>query len=124
MNVITLGGRLTKDPELKFGKSGKAYVRFTLAINRIGNESADFINCVAFGKVAEFIEEYFKKGRKMFLSGRLQMNQFEQDGKKLTTYIVVTDRVEFGDSLQKKEENIVSEIATTNEEVIDDEFPF
>ncbi|MDY5306257.1 single-stranded DNA-binding protein [Fusobacterium gastrosuis] len=124
MNVITLGGRLTKDPELKFGKSGKAYARFTLAINRIGNESADFINCVAFGKVAEFIEEYFKKGRKMFLSGRLQMNQFEQDGKKLTTYIVVTDRVEFGDSLQKKEENIVSEIATTNEEVIDDEFPF
>ena len=56
MNLVILTGRLTRDPELKFGQSGKAYSRFSLAVNRAGKkDEADFINCVAFGKTAEIV---------------------------------------------------------------------
>jgi len=105
MNIVVLNGRLTRDPELKFGQSGKAYSRFSIAVDRPFQSSADknsqtvdFINCVAFGKTAEFIGEYFRKGRKILLNGRLQMSQYESEGKKITTYIVVVDSVEFGEA--------------------------
>ena len=105
MNIVVLNGRLVRDPELKFGQSGKAYSRFSIAVDRPFQSSADknsqtvdFINCVAFGKTAEFIGEYFRKGRKILLNGRLQMSQYESEGKKITTYIVVVDSVEFGEA--------------------------
>ena len=105
MNLVVLNGRLTRDPELKFGQSGKAYSRFSIAVDRPfqssadkNSQTADFINCVAFGKTAEFIGEYFRKGRKILLNGRLQMSQYESEGKKITTYVVVVDSVEFGES--------------------------
>ena len=84
MNLVVLNGRLVRDPELKFGQSGKAYSRFSIAVERPfsssadkNSQTADFINCVAFGKTAEFIGEYFRKGRKILLNGRLQMDQYE-----------------------------------------------
>ena len=96
MNMIVLTGRLTKDPELKFGQSGKAYSRFTLAVDRpFSKDEADFINCVAFGKTAELIGEYLRKGRKAGVTGRLQMNRFEMNGEKRTSYDVIVDTVEF-----------------------------
>ncbi|MHB9336832.1 single-stranded DNA-binding protein [Fusobacterium polymorphum] len=105
MNLVVLNGRLTRDPELKFGQSGKAYSRFSIAVDRPfqsssdkNSQTADFINCVAFGKTAEFIGEYFRKGRKILLNGKLQMSQYESEGKKITTYVVVVDSVEFGES--------------------------
>ena len=103
MNLVVLNGRLTRDPELKFGQSGKAYSRFSIAVDRpfqtsTDSQTADFINCVAFGKTAEFIGEYFRKGRKILLNGKLQMSQYESEGKKVTTYVVVVDSVEFGES--------------------------
>ena len=105
MNIVVLNGRLTRDPELKFGQSGKAYSRFSIAVDRPfqssadkNSQTADFINCVAFGKTAEFIGEYFRKGRKILLHGRLQMSQYESEGKKITTYVVVVDSVEFGEA--------------------------
>lgn len=105
MNLVVLNGRLTRDPELKFGQSGKAYSRFSIAVDRPfqsssdkNSQTADFINCVAFGKTAEFIGEYFRKGRKILLNGKLQMSQYESEGKKVTTYVVVVDSVEFGES--------------------------
>ncbi|MDO4689784.1 MAG: single-stranded DNA-binding protein [Fusobacterium sp.] len=103
MNLVVLNGRLTRDPELKFGQSGKAYSRFSIAVDRgfqsdKTTQTADFINCVAFGKTAEFIGEYFRKGRKILLNGKLQMSQYEAEGKKITTYVVVVDSVEFGES--------------------------
>lgn len=62
MNIIILTGRLTRDPELKTGQSGKAYARFTLAVERpMQKDETDFINCVAFGKTAELIGEYLRK---------------------------------------------------------------
>ena len=64
MNVVVLVGRLTRDPELKFGQSGKAYSRFSLAVDRpFSKGEADFINCVAFGKTAELIGEDRKSTR-------------------------------------------------------------
>lgn len=105
MNLVVLNGRLTRDPELKFGQSGKAYSRFSIAVDRPfqsgtdkNSQTTDFINCVAFGKTAEFIGEYFRKGRKILLNGRLQMSQYESEGKKITTYVVIADSVEFGET--------------------------
>ena len=83
MNLVVLTGRLTRDPELKFGQSGKAYSRFSLAVDRpFQKGEADFINCVAFGKTAELIGEYLRKGRKVGVNGRLQMNRYEATEKK------------------------------------------
>lgn len=99
MNMIVLTGRLTRDPELKFGQSGKAYSRFTLAVDRpFSKDEADFINCVAFGKTAELIGEYLRKGRKAGVTGRLQMNKFEINGEKRTSYDVIVDTIEFLES--------------------------
>ena len=151
MNLVVLNGRLTRDPELKFGQSGKAYSRFSIAVDRPfqssadkNSQTADFINCVAFGKTAEFIGEYFRKGRKILLNGRLQMSQYESEGKKITTYVVIADSVEFGEakassgstdtgqSASKSTNNVMEtptfeetssdDIGTSAE--IDDEFPF
>ena len=99
MNLVVLTGRLTRDPELKFGQSGKAYSRFTLAVDRpMQKGEADFINCVAFGKTAELIGEYLRKGRKAGVTGRLQMGKYEVNGEKRTSYDVVVDTIEFLES--------------------------
>ena len=149
MNLVVLNGRLVRDPELKFGQSGKAYSRFSIAVDRpfqtsTDSQTADFINCVAFGKTAEFIGEYFRKGRKLLLKGSLQMNQYESEGKKLTTYVVIAENVEFGESKAnanaggndyKAPSNTVMETSNFEEflsgvdniecaHVSDDEFPF
>lgn len=150
MNLVVLNGRLTRDPELKFGQSGKAYSRFSIAVDR-GFQSdktaqtADFINCVAFGKTAEFIGEYFRKGRKILLNGKLQMSQYESEGKKVTTYVVLVDTVEFGETKASSGEGAsysnsnmggssygrAAEMPSNDEPMfedsesnIDDEFPF
>ncbi|MGL4534167.1 MAG: single-stranded DNA-binding protein [Fusobacteriaceae bacterium] len=96
MNVVILIGRLTRDPELKFGQSGKAYSRFSLAVdNPFKKEEPDFVNCVAFGKTAELIGEYLRKGKKVAVNGKLQMNRFEINGEKRTSYDVLVETVEF-----------------------------
>lgn len=96
MNLVVLTGRLTRDPELKFGQSGKAYSRFSLAVDRpFQKGETDFINCVAFGKTAELIGEYLRKGRRAGVQGRLQMNRYEVNGEKRTSYDVLVDTVEF-----------------------------
>lgn len=99
MNLVVLTGRLTRDPELKYGQSGKAYSRFSLAVDRpFQKGEADFINCVAFGKTAELIGEYLRKGRKAGVTGRLQMGRYEVNGEKRTSYDVVVDNIEFLES--------------------------
>lgn len=99
MNLVILTGRLTRDPELKFGQSGKAYSRFSLAVDRpMQKGEADFINCVAFGKTAELIGEYLRKGRKVGVQGRIQMNRYEVNGEKRTSYDVLVDTIEFLES--------------------------
>lgn len=99
MNLVVLTGRLTRDPELKYGQSGKAYSRFSLAVDRpFQKGEADFINCVAFGKTAELIGEYLRKGRKVGVQGSLQMNRYEVNGEKRTSYDVLVNNIEFLES--------------------------
>ena len=126
MNIIALSGRLIKDPELKSGQSGKVYARFTLAVDRpMQKGEADFINCVAFGKTAELIGEYLRKGRKVGIIGRLQMGKYEVNGEKRTSYDVIVETLEFLESKNtaKAEENATSEIQEVNSSD-DDGFPF
>ena len=98
MNKVILMGRLTRDVET-FGQKTKV-ARFTLAVDRnYGEDETDFFNCVSFGKQAEFVEKYLKKGIKILLSGRLQNNSYEdKQGNKVTATRIITEEVEFCES--------------------------
>ena len=98
MNKIILMGRLTMEPEM-FGQKSKV-ARFTLAVDRsYGEDETDFFNCVSFGKQAEFVEKYLKKGTKILLTGRLQNNSYEdKQGNKVTSTQIITEEVEFCES--------------------------
>lgn len=123
MNNVILMGRLTRDPELKYSQAGKAYCRFTVAVNRDFNkDEADFINCLAFGKTAETIAEWLGKGRRIALQGRIQTGNYEnKNGDKVNTFEVVADRFEFVDSAKSDTNNNQK----NSDEVADDEdFPF
>lgn len=99
MNNVQLMGRLTKDPEIREGKDGLAIAKWTLAVDRIGSEEADFIYCTAFGKTAEFVEDNVTKGQRIALTGRIQTGRYEgKDGQTVFTFDVITERVYFADS--------------------------
>jgi single-strand DNA-binding protein len=101
MNIVVLVGNLARDPEKSYTQSGMAITRFTIAVNRNrktdGGDDADFIRVTAFDKQAEFVERYFKKGRKIGIEGRIQTGSYEKDGKKVYTTDVIANRVEFVD---------------------------
>ena len=129
MNNVTLMGRLTRDPELKYSQAGKAYCRFSLAVQRDFNkEEADFINCLAFGKTAETIAEWLGKGRRIALQGRIQTGNYEnKNGDKVSTFEVVADRFEFVDSARSDTSKNQSYSNNNNDDdVLDDndDFPF
>ena len=112
-NLVILTGRLTKEPELKFGASGTAYCKFTLAVNRMKKDDpADFIFCSAFGKTAELIAEYVKKGQQVGVQGRLQQDTYEKDGEKISKTGVTVDKIEFLES--NKTESTTSEPKKSN----------
>lgn len=102
MNKLMLLGRLTADPELRQTQSGIASCRFTVAVNRrfkdkqTGEYTADFINCQAWRQTAEFVCKYFKKGDMIAVEGSMQNNNYESNGVKQYTYIVMVDNAEFG----------------------------
>ena len=112
-NLVILTGRLTKEPELKYGASGTAYCKFTLAVNRMKKDDpADFIFCSAFGKTAELIAEYVKKGHQLGVQGRLQQDTYEKDGEKISKTGVTVDKIEFLES--NKTESTTSEPKKSN----------
>ena len=112
-NLVILTGRLTKEPELKHGSSGTAYCKFTLAVNRMKKDDpADFIFCSAFGKTAELIAEYVKKGNNLGVQGRLQQDTYEKDGEKISKTGVTVDKIEFLES--NKTESTTSEPKKSN----------
>ena len=100
MNKVILMGRLTKDPEVRYSQGAEplAIARYTLAVNRRfkkkGEQEADFIGCVAFGKTGEFAEKYFKKGQQVSVIGRLQVRSWDdREGKKhWTTEVVIEEQ--------------------------------
>ena len=97
MNKVILVGRLTKDPDLKFASgSGKAVARFSLAVNRpMKKDEADFINCVAFGKIAETITQYLTKGRQLAITGNIRTGSYEKEGQMRYTTDAIIDSFEF-----------------------------
>ena len=110
MNKVILMGRLTRDPEVRYSNGGATVARFSLAVDRKfkredDEQTADFINCVAFGKTAEFIEKYFFKGTKMVLEGRIQTGSYEKEGQRIYTTDVVVEQVEFAESKASNEIN-------------------
>ena len=98
MNKVILMGRLTRDVEM-FGQKSKV-ARFCLAVDRsYGEDETDFFNCVSFGKQAEFVEKYLKKGIKVLVTGRLQNNNYEdKQGNKVTSTQIISEEVEFCES--------------------------
>ena len=105
MNKVVLMGRLTRDPDVRYsqGETPLAIARYTLAVDRRfkrnGEQDADFINCVAFGRTAEFAEKYLKQGTKMVVSGRIQTGSYtNRDGVKVYTTEVVIEEQDFAES--------------------------
>lgn len=105
LNVITIAGRMTRDPELRRTNTGTPVASFTLAVDRdfsdkqSGEKETDYIEVVAWRNTAEFVSKYFAKGRMAVVSGRLQIRSWtDKDNNKRKTAEVVADNVYFGDS--------------------------
>lgn len=136
MNKVILMGRLTKDPDIRYAqKDNSAIARYTLAVDRRfkreGEQTADFISCIAFGKTVEFTEKYLRQGTKIAVVGRLQTGSYtNKDGQKVYTTDVIVEECEFAES--KKADNREETPAPTPigdgfmsiPEGIDEELPF
>ena len=113
MNKVILMGRLVRDPEVRYsqGENATAVARYTLAVDRRssranGEESADFIGCVAFGRAAEFAEKYLHKGTKLVVTGRIQTGSYtNKDGVRVYTTDVVVEDQEFAESKNASAQN-------------------
>ena len=113
MNKVILMGRLVRDPEVRYsqGENATAVARYTLAVDRRssranGEESADFIGCVAFGRSAEFAEKYLHKGTKLVVTGRIQTGSYtNKDGVRVYTTDVVVEDQEFAESKNASGQN-------------------
>lgn len=105
LNKITVMGRLTRDPELRYTQNQTPVASFTLACDRdLGEKQTDFLDCVAWKKTAEFVNNYFRKGGMAVVAGRLQSRQWQdKDGNKRTNWEIVCDNVYFGESRQREE---------------------
>ncbi len=137
MNQVTLIGRLTKDPELKYTQSGKAFCKFNIAVTREFNrDEADFIGCVAWDKRAETIAEYLRKGKRIAIQGRLSVRSYDQNGETRWITEVIVDKFDFIDSNSQstgqsysKQDSAIPDFGSNNsndnEEIVDDDdFPF
>ena len=143
MNKVILMGRLTRDPDIRYtqGENPLAIARYTIAVNRRmrrgDDQTADFINCIAFGKQAEFAEKYLHQGTKITICGRIQTGSYtNKDGAKIYTTDVVVEEQEFAESKatsqqsQKNQSFTPGPIADTGDgfmnipDGIDEELPF
>ena len=136
MNKVTLIGRLTKNPEVRYsaGENATAVAKYTLAVDRKykrDNEpTADFINCIAFGKLGEFAEKYLHKGTKIAVTGRIQTGSYtDKDGQKVCTTDVVVEEQEFCES--KSQSNSQPQTTPSNDnswmnipDGVEDSLPF
>ena len=109
MNKVILMGRLVRDPDIRYsqGENAMAIARYTLAVdrrtkgNKEAEQTADFISCVTFGKTAEFVEKYLKKGTKVAVTGRIVTGSYtNKDGQKVYTTEVCVEEHEFAESKQ------------------------
>ena len=110
MNKVIEMGRLTRDPEISSSNSGTTFARFSIAVDRRfkreGEPDADFFNCTAFGKTAEFVEKYLKKGIKVLVTGRLQNNNYtNKEGQKVYDVRIMVEEMEFAESKKDDQQN-------------------
>lgn len=128
MNFVTICGRLVSDPQLSQTKTGKAYCRFTLAVDKPGKDAgANFLNCVAWEKRGEAIAKYVKKGDKFLVTGRLDQSSYEKDGQKQSFVSVVVDGFEFMEGKKKEatpSEQVGFDFSQAEEEPVTSELPF
>ena len=136
MNKVILMGRLTRNPDVRYSQGEKAIAvaRYTLAVNkafkREGEPDADFINCVTFGRNAEFAEKYFKQGTKLVVCGRIQTGSYvNKDGIKIYTTDIIVDEQEFAESKKTSESQTTSSASKGDDfmnipDGIDEELPF
>ena len=128
MNKIILIGNIGHTPELKQSKD-KPYLRFPLAVkNPYQSDHTDWFNCIAFGKQAETIANYFQKGSKIAVSGRVQTGTYEgNDGVKRVKFDVIMETFDFCDSRTSggnSDKETESEMYTEDEAIGDDDLPF
>lgn len=116
LNNVQLIGNLTKNPELKQTNNGNSVTSFSLALNRsvkngdTWDEVTDYVDCVAWGKLADTVAEYVNKGQKLFVQGRIQTRSYDKDGqKRYVTEVVVSDVV-FMDSKAKTQDVVPEDI--------------
>ena len=131
MNYVSLLGRLTRDVEVTYTQSGKAYARFSIAVSRgtSNRDEVDFINCIAWEKRAETISQYFKKGSRILVQGRITTGSYEKNGETRYTTDVVVNNFDFieakssegnyGNNFSKNEPTVVDEPVDS-----EDDFPF
>ncbi len=142
MNKVILIGRLTRDPDVRYSQAEEsvAVARYTLAVNRRfhrdGEQAADFVSCVAFGKQGEFAEKYLRQGIKIAITGRIQTGSYtNRDGQKVYTTDVIIESQEFVESKKAVEEREAAEYGGRQEapegdgfmdipDGIDEELPF
>ena len=130
MNKVVLMGRLTKNPEVRYsqGQNPMAIARYTLAVDRRvkqdAEQTADFVNIVAFGKNGEFAEKWLQKGTKIVVSGRIQTGSYtKQDGTKVYTTEVVAEDQEFAESKGSSEPKEPTDFMSIPDSALD-ELPF
>ena len=134
MNYVSLLGRLTKDVELKQTSTGKTYCRFSLAVKKeFAKDGADFINCIAWDKRAELLANYFSKGQRVLIQGRLSTSSYEVNQEKRYLTDVVVDKISFIESQsgatsysssKSTDIDIPQDDNMEDDSFVDDEFPF
>ena len=132
MNSVQIVGRLTKDVDIRYSDSGSSVARFCVAVDRKyrkdGEAQADFINCLAFGKSAEFVEKYFSKGNRIGLTGRIQTGSYtNKEGQKVYTTDVVVEAMEFVESRRAEasyKESDIDAFMKIPDDVGDEGLPF
>lgn len=123
MNKVVLMGRLTRDPDVRYNNNNNeatCIARYTLAVDRRfkkdGDQNADFISCVAFGKAGEFAEKYLRQGTKMVVTGRIQTGSYtNKDGQKVYTTDVIIEEQEFAESKRAESADQPAQNDTSNE---------
>ena len=136
MNKVILIGRLTRDPDVRNTQDGLTIARYTLAVDRRfqkeNEQTADFISCTSFGKVAEFTEKYLRQGTKIAVEGRIQTGSYtNKDGQKVFTTDVIVESCEFAESKKASDEynntkqtQSPDDFINVPDDVDDDELPF
>lgn len=126
MNRITLSGNLTRDPEVRYTQSGKAYARMGIAVNRpVKDKTVDFINLVAWDKTAEIMGKWLSKGSRILVDGRLQTSKYkDKDGNERTSTEVIIDTFEFAGDNKKKSAAPDLDDPFAGEPVDDEDTPF